>query len=341
MIAQDTHNKEGSVAIRFSIRIAATVIGLSVAGAALAQGADNYPSRPLRLVVPNAPGGSSDFVARIIQPRLSEVLATQIIIDNRGGASGNIGVEVAARAAPDGYTLLLGNVGAMAINPYFFPKFPVNPLRDFVCISTVVDVAGALAIHPSLPVSNFREFIEYAKARPGKLSYGSSNLGAAQSLMMEYIKLKNGLDILRVDYKGGAGPATIGLLSNEVQAAMATGASYVGHVNAGKLKMLAVVSSKRIAAAPDVPTLVELGYPELTTGSWQALYTATGTPGVVVGRLHAALMKTLSDPTVVERLAGGGADILTSKSPEACAAFMKTQNQFWGPFIKRIGIPGQ
>ncbi len=311
---------------------------LLAAAPALGQSASDYPSRPLRLIVPNAPGGSSDFVARILQPKLSELLGKQVIIDNRGGASGNIGVEVAARSAPDGHTLLLGNVGAMAINPYLFPKFSVQPLRDFICISTVVDVAGALAVHPSLPVANFREFVDYAKARPGKLSYGSSNAGAAQSLMMEYIKLRNNLDIVRIDYKGGAGPATIGLLAGEVQAAMATGASYVGHVKAGKLKMLAVVSSKRIAAAPDVPTLVELGYPELTTGSWQALYTPTGTPRATVSKLHDTVMKAMRDASVAERLAGGGADVITSKSAEDCAAFMTTQNQFWGPFIKRVGV---
>ena len=321
-------------------RFLAACGGVMVCVTAAAQPA-NYPTRPLRMVIPNAPGGSSDFVARIVQPKMSELLGVQVIIDNRGGASGNIGVEVAGRAAPDGYTLLLGNVGAMAINPHLFPKFPLHPLRDFTCVSTVVDVAGALAIHPSLPVANLKEFVDYAKARPGKLSYGSSNPGAAQSLVMEYIKLKNNLDILRVDYKGGAGPATIGLLAGEVQAAMATGASYVGHVKAGKLKMLAVVSPKRIAAAPDVPTMVELGYPELTTGSWQALYVPAGTPRETVNKLHQALMATLKDATVVERLAGGGADVITSKSPEDCAAFMKTQLQFWGPIVRRVGLtPG-
>jgi tripartite-type tricarboxylate transporter receptor subunit TctC len=318
---------------------AAASFFLCVPGA-FAQSADSYPSRPVRMIVPNAPGGSSDFVARIVQPKLGELLGVQVVIDNRGGASGNIGVEVAGRSAPDGYTLLLGNVGAMAINPHLFPKFPLNTVRDFVCVSTVVDVAGALAIHPSLPVNSLKEFIEYAKARPGKLSYGSSNPGAAQSLVMEYLKQKNNMDILRVDYKGGAGPATIGLLSGEVQAAMATGASYLGHVKAGKLKMIAVVSAKRIAAAPDVPTMAEMGYPELRNGSWQALYAPAGTPRPVIARLHSTLMKTLADPVVVERLAGGGADVITMKSPEECAGFMKTQLQFWGPIIKRVGVTG-
>ena len=318
---------------------AAASIFLCVPGA-FAQSADSYPSRPVRMIVPNAPGGSSDFVARILQPKLGELLGVQVVIDNRGGASGNIGVEVAGRSAPDGYTLLLGNVGAMAINPHLFPKFPLNTVRDFVCVSTVVDVAGALAIHPSLPVNSLKEFIEYAKARPGKLSYGSSNPGAAQSLVMEYLKQKNNMDILRVDYKGGAGPATIGLLSGEVQAAMATGASYLGHVKAGKLKMIAVVSAKRIAAAPDVPTMAEMGYPELRNGSWQALYAPAGTPRPVVAKLHSTLMKTLADSVVVDRLAGGGADVITMKSPEECAGFMKTQLQFWGPIIKRVGVTG-
>jgi tripartite-type tricarboxylate transporter receptor subunit TctC len=318
-----------------SMRILAAAGCFIIAGLANAQA---YPSRPIRMIIPNAPGGSSDFVARILQPKMGEALGVQVVIDNRGGASGNIGVEVEWRSAPDGYTLLLGNVGAMAINPHLFPKFPLHPLRDFVCVSTVVDVAGAMAMHPSLPVNSLKELIEYARARPGKLSYGSSNPGAAQSLVMEYLKGKNNIDILRVDYKGGAGPATIGLLAGEVQLAMATGASYIGHVKAGKLKMLAVVSPKRIAAMPDVPTMVELGYPELDIGSWQALYAPAQTPRPVVGKVYDALMKTLRDPGVVDRLAGGGADVITSKSSEECASFMKTQLQFWGPVIKRAGV---
>jgi tripartite-type tricarboxylate transporter receptor subunit TctC len=321
--------------MQVGIRILAAASCFIVAGLANAQ---SYPSRPVRMVVPNAPGGSSDFVARILQPKMGEALGVQVVIDNRGGASGNIGVEVAGRSAPDGYTLLLGNVGAMAINPHLFPKFPLHPVRDFVCVSTVVDVAGAMAMHPSLPVASLKELVEYARARPGKLSYGSSNPGAAQSLVMEYLKGKNNIDILRVDYKGGAGPATIGLLAGEVQLAMATGASYIGHVKAGKLRMLAVVSPKRIPAMPDVPTMVELGYPELNIGSWQALYAPAQTPRPVVARVYDALMKTVRDPGVVERLAGGGADVITSKSSEECAAFMKTQLQFWGPVIKRAGV---
>ena len=311
---------------------------LIAAGSAAAQQSDAFPSRPVRMIVPNAPGGSSDFIARILQPKMGEVLGVQVVVDNRGGASGNIGVEAAGRAAPDGYTMLLGNVGAMAINPHLFPKFPLHPVRDFICVSTVVDVAGAMAMHPSLPVNNLKELIAYAKAHPGKLSYGSSNPGAAQSLVMEYLKNRNNIDILRVDYKGGAGPATIGLLSGEVQVAMATGASYIGHVKAGKLRMLAVVSPKRISAMPDVPTMVELGYPELNIGSWQGLYVPAKTSPVAVARLYDALTKTLRDPGVVQRLAGGGADVITSKSPEECATFMKTQLQFWGPIIKRVGV---
>src|SRR5688572_20435701 len=203
--------------MHYVFRVAAAASFFLCVPGALAQSADSYPSRPVRMIVPNAPGGSSDFVARIIQPKMGDTLGVQVVIDNRGGASGNIGVEVAGRSAPDGYTLLLGNVGAMAINPHLFPKFPLSPVRDFTCISTVVDVAGAMAMHPSLPVNGLKELIEYAKARPGKLSYGSSNPGAAQSLVMEYLKNKNNIDILRVDYKGGAGPATIGLLAGEVQ----------------------------------------------------------------------------------------------------------------------------
>ncbi|HSQ04122.1 MAG TPA: tripartite tricarboxylate transporter substrate-binding protein, partial [Burkholderiales bacterium] len=155
------------------------VIALVCAGAG-SLFADTYPSRPVRMIVPFAPGGASDFVGRVLQPKLTEALGQQVVVDNRAGASGNIGVETAAHAAPDGYTFLLGNVGTMAINPSVFPKFPLRPVRDFICVTTVVDVAGALAVHPSVPVSTLKEFIDYAKARPGKLNYGSSGAGAAQ-----------------------------------------------------------------------------------------------------------------------------------------------------------------
>lgn len=308
---------------------------------ALSSVAQIYPSKAVRMIVPFAPGGSSDFVARILQPKLGEELAQPIVVDNRAGASGNIGVELAATAVPDGYTILLGNVGTMAINPTLFPKFPIRPVRDLVCVGTVVDVPGALAVHPSVPVSTVKEFVEYAKARPGKLNYGASGSGSAQGLMMEYLKYKTGIDIVQIPYKGGAGPATTALLAGEVSASLVTVASFVPHVKSGKVKVLAVISPKRVAVLPDTPTMLELGFTELTTGSWQAMYVVKGAPPAVVKRLFSAVQNVMRDPWVIERLGSGGAEIITSRSLEDCARFMKTQNEFWAALVKRVGVVGE
>ncbi len=308
------------------------------AAAAFAQNTANYPTRPVRMIVPFAPGGASDFVGRILQPKLSEELGQQIVVDNRAGAAGNIGVEMAARAPADGYTFLLGNVGTMAINPAVFTRFEIKPVRDFICVSTVVDVAGALAVHPSVPGNTLKDFVEYAKARPGKLNYGAAAASSAQGLTMEYLKLKTGIDIQQIAYKGGAGPATTALLSGEVVASLVTVASFVPHVKSGRVKVLAVVGPKRVAALPDTPTMLELGFTELTTGSWQGVYLPVGTPQPVVKRLYAAVIKVMADPWIVERLGSGGADVITSKSPADCDRFMKLQSEFWAKLVKQVGV---
>lgn len=314
---------------------------MGAACSAYTQTTPNYPTKPVRMIVPFAPGGSSDFVARILQPKLGEELGQPIVVDNRAGASGNIGVELAATAVPDGYTILLGNVGTMAINPTLFPKFPIRPVRDLVCVGTVADVPGALAVHPSVPVSTVKEFVEYAKARPGKLNYGASGSGSAQGLMMEYLKYKTGIDIVQIPYKGGAGPATTALLAGEVAASLVTVASFVPHIKSGRVKVLAVISPKRVAVLPDTPTMIELGFTELTTGSWQAMYVVKGAPPAVVKRLFSAVQNVMRDPWVIERLGSGGAEIITSKSLEDCAGFMKTQNEFWATLVKRVGVTAE
>jgi tripartite-type tricarboxylate transporter receptor subunit TctC len=170
------------------------------AAANIAQAQVNYPSRPVRMIVPFAPGGASDFVGRILQPKLSEELGQQVVVDNRAGAAGNIGVEISAHAPADGYTFLLGNVGTMAINPAVLDKFSIKPMRDFICVSTVVDVAGALAVHSSVPANTLKEFIDYVKARPGKLNYSAAAASSAQGLTMEFLKFKTGINIQQIPY---------------------------------------------------------------------------------------------------------------------------------------------
>src|SRR6185503_16107801 len=202
--------------------------------------AQGYPNRPLRMIVPFAPGGASDFVGRILQPRMSELLGQQVVVENRGGAAGNIGVEAGARAAPDGYTFVLGNIGSIAINPSVFPNLSVTPTRDLIAVSQVVDVPSVLVAHPSFPPNNIKEMIEYAKANPGKLNYASPGSGSQNRLEMEVLRKLAGLDMVHVPYKAGAGPALTGLVAGETHLMFVTASSAVGHVRSGRLKALAV-----------------------------------------------------------------------------------------------------
>lgn len=303
--------------------------------------ADNFPSRPLRMIIPFAPGGASDFIGRILQPKLAEALGQQVVVDNRAGASGNIGVETAAHATPDGYTFLLGNVSSMGINPSMFPNFPVRALRDFIAISLVVDVPGALGIHGGLPPNNIQEFIVYAKQSDGKLNYGSAGYGSAQRMAFEFFMSKAGIKLLHVPYKGGAGASTIATLAGEVAATMVTTASLVPHAQSGKIKVLAVVSKTRVAALPDVPTMIESGYPELNLGSWQGIFLPKAAPKSVVDKLFQVVVKVVHDPWIGERYAKASAQQITSDSPQEFAVFMQEQNAFWGKIIKDIGIETQ
>jgi tripartite-type tricarboxylate transporter receptor subunit TctC len=242
-----------------------------------------------------------------------------------------------ARAPADGHTILLGNVGAMAVNPAIYPKFAINPVRDFTAISLLVDVPGAFAVHPSVPAKNVAEFIQYAKSRPGQLNYGSSGAGSAQRLAFEFLMNRSEIKLVHIPYKGGAGAATAAVLAGEVVATMVTVASFIPHHKSGKARVLAVMAPQRVPALPDVQTMIEAGFPELTLGSWQGLYVPKGTPPPIVNQLYSVLMKTLQDPETVKRLQAGGAEIVTSTSPEEFAGFMKTQNAFWAKIVKDVG----
>ena len=303
--------------------------------------AQDYPTRPVRMIIPFGPGGSSDFVGRIIQPKMTELLGQTVVADNRAGASGNVGVEISARSAPDGYTLFLGNVGSTAINPSIFPEFPIRPTRDLIGLTLLVDVPGAFAVHPSVPANTVKEFIDYAKARQGQLNYGSSGSGAAQRLAFEFFMSKAGIKLVHIPYKGGAGAATAAVLAGEVSATMVTVASFIPHVKSGKARVLAVMAPRRSAALPQVPTMAESGFPELTLGSWQAMFVPKGTPRAIVSKLYTVMIKTVEDPETAKRLANGGADIVTSKSPEEFAVFLKNQTEFWTKIVKAVGATAE
>jgi tripartite-type tricarboxylate transporter receptor subunit TctC len=324
--------------MKLRVKYALAAAACLLAGAAQAQ---DYPSRPVRMIVPFVPGGSSDFVARAIQPKMMDLLGQTVVVDNRAGASGNVGVEIAANSPPDGYTIFLGNVGSTAINQSIFPKFPVRAARDLVGLTLLVDVPGAFAVHPSVPAKSVKEFIDYAKARAGKLNYGSSGAGSAQRLAFEFFMQKAGISLVHIPYKGGAGAATTAVLAGEVTATMVTVASFVGHHKSGKARVLAVMSPQRSHALPQVPTMAESGFPELRLGSWQAMFVPKGTPRPIVSKLYGVMIKTVEDPETAKRLAAGGADIVTSKSPEEFGAFLREQTAFWAKIVKSVGATAE
>jgi len=299
--------------------------------------AQGYPNRPLRMIVPFAPGGASDFVGRILQPRMSELLGQQVVVENRGGAAGNIGVEAGARAVPDGYTFVLGNIGSIAINPSVFPNLSVTPTRDLIAVSQVVDVPSVLVAHPSFPPNNIKEMIEYAKANPGKLNYASPGSGSQNRLEMEVLRKLAGLDMVHVPYKAGAGPALTGLVAGETHLMFVTASSAVGHVRSGRLKALAVSTPRRMEQFPSAATTEEQGYPELKASSWQGIFLPLATPKEIVERLYSVTRETMASPEVVQRLANGGVIVATSASPAAFTEFVAAETQRWGRVVKDAG----
>jgi tripartite-type tricarboxylate transporter receptor subunit TctC len=321
---------------KFRGALALAALCLSVTSTYAAEG--DYPSRPLRMVVPFAPGGASDYVARIIQTRMVELLGHQVVIENRDGAAGNIGVEVAARANPDGYTFLLGNVGTMAINPNMFPKFPVRALRDLTGVTEIVDVPGSLIVHPSVPAKSTKELIAYLKANPNKLNFGSPGAGSANRIETEIFQLMTGTKMTHVPYKGGAGPAMTGLLSGEVQMMFVTFSSAVNFAKQGRIRMLGVVSPERVPAMPDVPTMSEEGFPTMVIGSWQGLFVPKGTPQPVIRKLFDVSHETMKSPAVAKRLADGGVSVVLSSSPAEFRKFWESENQRFAKGIKDANI---
>jgi tripartite-type tricarboxylate transporter receptor subunit TctC len=304
---------------------------------ALSLAQSGYPSRPVRVIIPFAPGGASDFVGRIIQPKMSELLGQQVVVENRGGAAGNIGLEAAAKADPDGYTIFLGNIGTIAINAAVFRSLNIKPLRDFVAVTQVVDVPGVLVANPSFPPNTVKEFVAYAKSNPSKLNYASPGSGSQNRLEMELVRQAAGLDMLHIPYKGGAGPAVTALIAGETQLMFTTAPSALGFIKGGRLKALAVTSAKRIAALPDVPTMVESGFPRSVSGSWQGIFVPKATPREAVDRLFTVTQAVMKVPDVVDRLATGGVEVVLSASPNAFTDFVASETDRWGRVAQEVG----
>jgi len=305
-------------------------------GVLRAAAVDDYPNRPLRAIVPNAPGGGSDISARIIGSALGEALGRQVVIDNRAGAGGTLGVSIAARALPDGYTVLMGNISTHGINPAVLKNLPYDPIRDFSPISLMGTTPNVLVVHPAVPAATFKEFIAHVKANPGKIRYGSSGTGGSPHLAMELLKSMTGTDMLHVPYKG-SGPVTIDLLSGQIHTTSASASSQLAHIKAGRLRALAVTSAKRITQLPDVPTVIESGFPGYEVTIWYGMFAPAGVPRNVITRLNTELVRLLDTPTLISRMAATGIDAVSS-TPEALAAFVKNEVAKWTKVVKIAGV---
>lgn len=309
--------------------------GLLAAPAAFAQ--SDYPNQPVTVIVPFAPGGASDFAARLLQPRMSELLGQQIVIENRDGAAGNVGMDLAARAKPDGYTLFLGNVGTISINPYIFSSLRVKPLQDFVPISIVADTPGLMIANPSFPPNNVKELVEYVKARPGEVNFASPGTGSVNRLEMEAFRREAGLDMVHVPYKGGAGPATADVMGGHVSLMFVTISSGINHVKGGRLKALGVTTKERVPSLPDVPTMTEQGYPKSVSSSWQGFLAPAGTPQPIIDKLHKVIVETMKDEKIRARMAESGVIAVSSASPAEFKDYIAADAAKWSAIIKEIG----
>lgn len=314
----------------------AAVVLVAAAAVASAQDAGNYPNQPVKVIVPFAPGGASDFAARVIQPKLSAVLGQQIVIENRAGAAGNVGMDVAARAAPDGYTLYLGNIGTVALNPHVFKDLRVKPLQDFIPVSILADMPSLLVANPKFAPNSVKELIEHAKANPGKVNFASPGSGSMDRLEMELLRKLAGINMTHVPYKGGAGPAATDVVGGHVEIMFGTIASTLPHVKGGRLKALAVTSKERVAAIPDVPTIVEAGFADAIASSWQGILVPAGTPKAIVDKIHAAIVQTMADPDIIKRYDEIGAKAVSSASPEAFLAYIREDAKRWEVIIKEV-----
>ena len=324
------------------LRLGSLLLPLLIAGAAQAAlAADNYPSRPIHVIVPFAPGGASDLAIRLMQPGLEQALGQQIVVENKSGAAGNIGMELAARAEPDGYTLFFGNVGTIAINPHFYPDLKVKPEHDFMPVSLVSETPGIFVARPDFPAKSLRGLITYAKAHADKVNYAAAGISTLNTLEMEQFEHAAGVKMVQVPYKGGAGPAVVDLMGGHVDVMCVTYSSALPHVKAGKLKGLAVTTRKRLPELPDVPTVVELGYPDSVSSSWQGLFAVAGTPQPIVARLHDAVAKALADKDVRAHMEGAGMLPTPSPSPDDFKTYLAAESTKWSKVVKEIGVKAE
>ena len=304
-----------------------------------AQDAGNYPNRPVMMIVPFAPGGASDFVARTIQHGVGQILGQQIVVDNRSGAAGMIGTEAAARAAPDGYTTFLGNIGTLSINPgVYASNMRIKPDQDLAPVTICADTPSILITRLDFPASTVSELIAYVKANQGKVAFATPGSSTLNRLEMEVFKKDAELDMVHVPYKGGAGPAVTDVLGGHVDLMFTTISSAMEYVKGKKVKALAVTTRERMADLPDIPTMYELGWKNLVTSSWQGVLVPTGTPRPIVDKLHAAILKVLAEPEIQARMRNAGVIAVVSKSPEDFKTYMDAETAKWTKVIQESGL---
>ena len=317
--------------------IMVSIAFVAAAGGTAATGVEGpaYPVRPIRLLVPFPPGGGADTLSRIVTPKLSAALGQQWVIDNRGGAAGNIATEVVAKAAPDGYTLLLDFSTTLTVNPSLY-KLPFDVMKDLQPIVLLAAAQYMLVLHPSVKADNVKDFIEWVKANPGKLNYASAGVGSPLHLAAELFKYRGGLNMVHLPYKGG-GPAAAAVLGGEAQVLFGSFASSYPHVKTGRLKGLAVTGLKRSAIAPEIPTIAEAAFPGFDVSAWYGLSAPAKTPQAIVKLLHTEALKVLQLPDVQEALSRQGLEV-TPKGPAEFAAQIKSETAMWAKVIKAAGI---
>jgi tripartite-type tricarboxylate transporter receptor subunit TctC len=298
--------------------------------------AQSWPTRSVRLISPFAPGGGADITSRAVAQKLSVTLGQQVIVDNRGGAGGMVGVDVAAKSPPDGYTLVMGTIGPIAINPSLLSKMPYDPLKDLAPISQAAVAVNVLVVHPSLPAKSVKELIAVAKARPGDLNYGSSGSGAADHLAGELFNAMVKVKMAHVPYKGGA-PAMLDLMAGNVQLVFSTLSTATGAIESNRVRALAVAGSKRFEGLPDLPTMSEAGLKGFEVNNWYGLFAPAGTPKDIIERVSTEAARALSQPDVKKRLLDAGI-IAMSSSPENFAAYTRAETAKWSKVIKDANI---
>ena len=288
--------------------------------------------RPLRLIVPFTPGGSTDILARAIAPKLAAALGVNVVVDNRAGAGGSLGAGEAARAEADGHTLLMGHIGTLAVNPAIYPKLAYDPLKSFTPVAWVARVPNVLVVPAASPSRDFKDFVDRVRAQPGRLSYSSGGNGSAAHITFEYLKLKAGLFMLHIPYKGTA-PSVTDLIAGQVDATFTGAPAVLPHVRSGRLRALAVSSPQRIAALPDVPTVAERGFPGFEADQWYGVVAPAATPAAVVARLNAEINKALALPEVAQQLAVEGA-VPTPATPQAFGDLIRREIPRWAEVVK-------